>query len=70
MRIERQTLKGFPEHHAALFTIRTTFRPLKEVAEDPERRELLRGAIATMSPEALIYKGMTVPQDPLVRYLS
>ncbi len=70
MRIERQTLKGFPEHQAGLFTIRTTFRPLSEVAANPEQRAMLREAIATMSPEALVYKGLTKLQEPLVRYLS
>lgn len=70
MRIERQTLKGFPGQNASLFTIRTTFRPLEEVARDPLKREMLREAIATMSPEALTYKGLTELQDPLVRYLS
>lgn len=70
MRIERQTLKGFPEHHASLFTIRTTFRSLKEVAANPLEREKLREAIATMSPEALVYKGLTQLQAPLLRYLS
>jgi hypothetical protein len=70
MRIERQTLKGFPELNAALFTIRTTFRPVAEVARDPIQRDMLREAIATMSPEALLYKGLTELQAPLVRYLS
>ncbi len=70
MRIERQTVKGFPERNAALFTIRTTFRPLQDVASDPEQRVRLREAIATMSPEALIYKGLTELQAPLLRYLS
>lgn len=70
MRIERQTIQGFPGQNAALFTIRTTFRSLAEVAEDPEKRVMLREAIATMSPEALRYKGLTQLQDPLVRYLS
>ena len=70
MRIERQTLKGFPEHEAAFFTIRTTFRTLADVSRDPGQREQLREAIATMSPDALHYKGLTELQAPLVRYLS
>jgi len=70
MRIERQTLKGFPEHDAAFFTIRTTFRSLAEVSRDPGQREQLREAIAAMSPDALRYKGLGDLQAPLVRYLS
>ncbi len=70
MRIERQTLKGFPEHHAAVFTIRTYFTPVSAVAADPERRAQLRSAIATMSPDALRYKGLEKIQAPLVDYLS
>ncbi|MBO9539771.1 DUF3445 domain-containing protein [bacterium] len=69
MRIERQTLQGFPEHHAALFTIRTYFTPVRRIAADPERRAQLRDALATMSPEALAYKGLEAIQAPLVAYL-
>lgn len=70
MRIERQTLRGFPEHQAALFTIRTYFTPVSRIAADPERRIQLREAIATMSPAALAYKGLEAIQAPLVAYLS
>lgn len=70
MRIERQTLKGFPEHDTAFFTIRTTFRSIADVAGDPVQREHLREAIATMSPDALVYKGLKDLQAPLVRFLS
>jgi len=70
MRIERQTLKGFPEHDAAFFTIRTTFRTLAEIARDSVQREHLREAIATMGPDALAYKGLEDLQAPLVRYLT
>lgn len=70
MRIERQTLKGFPEHQASVFTIRTYFTPVSAIAANPERREQLRSAIATMSPDALRYKGLERIQAPLVAYLS
>ncbi|MBM3259089.1 MAG: DUF3445 domain-containing protein [Candidatus Sericytochromatia bacterium] len=70
LRIERQTLKGFPEHDAALFTIRTYFKPVAEVAADPERRDLLRDAILSISPEALRYKGIAPYRDLLLAGLA
>lgn len=70
MRIERQTLKGFPAHHASLFTIRTYFKPVHEVAADPARREQLREALATMTPTAQAYKGLARVRLPLIAYLS
>ncbi|MEB3298379.1 MAG: heme-dependent oxidative N-demethylase subunit alpha family protein [Candidatus Sericytochromatia bacterium] len=70
LRIERQTLKGFPRHGAALFTIRTYFKPIAEIAADPERRELLREAISSISPEALRYKGLAPYRDLLLQALS
>ncbi|HEY9720627.1 MAG TPA: heme-dependent oxidative N-demethylase subunit alpha family protein [Oscillatoriaceae cyanobacterium] len=70
MRIERQALKGFPGQAGALFLIRTYFRPVAEVATNPDEREALAKALRTMKPESLVYKGLTRLQEPLVAYLS
>jgi len=66
LRIERQTLRGFPEHEAALFTIRTRFTPVTQVARDPARAGLLVAALESMSEAAIAYKGLGNIREPLV----
>jgi hypothetical protein len=70
LRIERQTLVGFPEHHGALFTIRTYFTPVSDVARDPARRAALASAVRGMTPESLDYKGLVKLGPPLLAYLD
>ncbi|MFN3429980.1 MAG: heme-dependent oxidative N-demethylase subunit alpha family protein, partial [Candidatus Sericytochromatia bacterium] len=70
LRIERQTLVGFPEHHGALFTIRTYFTPVSTIARDPDRRAALASAVRGMSPESLAYKGLVKLGPPLLAYLD
>jgi hypothetical protein len=70
LRIERQTLVGFPEHHGALFTIRTYFTPVSDVAKDPARRAALASAVRGMTPESLDYKGLIKLGPPLLAYLD
>jgi hypothetical protein len=70
LRIERQVLKGFPAESGALFLIRTYFRPIADVARDPEQRRALAQAIKTMKPESVVYKGLVRLQAPLVAFLE
>jgi hypothetical protein len=70
LRIERQTLTGFPAHHGALFTIRTYFTPVAEVAKSPDRRTALASAIAGMNDASLEYKGLVKLRPPLLAYLE
>jgi hypothetical protein len=70
LRIERQTLVGFPLHRGALFTIRTYFTPVAQVAADPERRQALASAVRGMSDEAVAYKGLVKLRPPLLQYLE
>lgn len=70
LRIERQTLVGFPAHRGALFTIRTYFTPVAQVAADPARRQALASAVAGMSDEAVVYKGLVKLRPPLLSYLA
>lgn len=70
LRIERQTLKGFSAHHGALFTIRTYFTPVSEVAKDPARRQALASAIRGMSDASLAYKGLVQLRAPLLAYMA
>ena len=68
LRIERQTLSGFAEVSASLFTIRTYFR---DVAVDlsNQERESLSSAIDSMSPEALAYKGLSKTAPAIQEWL-
>lgn len=70
LRIERQTLVGFPLHRGALFTIRTYFTPVSQVAADPARRQALASAVRGMSDEAVAYKGLVKLRPPLLQYLE
>jgi hypothetical protein len=70
LRIERQTLVGFPLHRGALFTIRTYFTPVAQVAADPARRQALASAVAGMSDAAVVYKGLVKLRPPLLSYLA
>lgn len=56
IRSERQNLVGFSGVNAFLFTIRTYFYPVHELARN-EKEKLLR-AIKSMSPASLRYKGL------------
>jgi hypothetical protein len=68
LRIERQTLTAFPEAGASLFTIRTYFL---DCAKDlnSEERDALGRAIDSMSPESLVYKGLTRTKAPIQAWL-
>ncbi|WP_153796523.1 heme-dependent oxidative N-demethylase family protein [Foetidibacter luteolus] len=57
IRTERQNLVGFPETNAFLFTIRTYFYPVA-LLENHEKRALW-SAVRSMSPQSLLYKGLT-----------
>jgi hypothetical protein len=67
LRIERQTIWGFPEVEASLFTIRTYFEDLAVI--EPEKRAKVISAIESMTPESLEYKGLTASRDDLLAWL-
>jgi hypothetical protein len=57
LRVERQTITGIPPCNAFLFTIRTYFYDIDELARE-EKTALFR-AVEGMSPQSLEYKGLT-----------
>ena len=57
LRVERQTITGIPACNAFLFTIRTYFYDIDELA--PEEKTALFSAVEGMSPQSLEYKGLT-----------
>ncbi len=64
LRVERQTT--VPLGDRALFTIRPYLQPL--TALPPEQRGVLADALASMSEEAVAYKGLTGVRDALVQF--
>lgn len=70
LRVERQTLSGWPDVNACLFTIRPYWYRLVDVASDPIRRRQLARALGSMSNRALEYKSLVALRDPLVRWLE
>jgi hypothetical protein len=68
LRVERQTINGLPACNAFLFTIRTYFYPIEELAFN-EKKALL-AALESMSPQTLGYKGLTDKLDLLRLWLN
>lgn len=56
LRVERQVIRGFPEHAASLFTIRTYLYALASL--DRPTRQALAEAVSGMSDASLRYKNM------------
>ncbi|MCW2613690.1 MAG: hypothetical protein JWN08_684, partial [Frankiales bacterium] len=67
LRVERQTSVPFPGLDRALFTIRPHLVPLPALA--PEQCAVLASAVASMTPEALAYKGISTVAADLVAWL-
>ncbi|OGG46007.1 MAG: hypothetical protein A3F84_26310 [Candidatus Handelsmanbacteria bacterium RIFCSPLOWO2_12_FULL_64_10] len=70
LRVERQTLWGFPNVGAFLFAIRTYLTDCEEIKKRPEECGQLRSAIASMTPESLAYKGLTRHRDDILKWLG
>ena len=70
LRVERQVLWGFPEHEAFAFTIRTYFWDCKTLKQDPAKRQALISAIHSMTPESLVYKGLSQSKPAVLEWLS
>jgi len=67
LRIERQTIWGFPEVEASLFTIRTYFEDLAILEAD--KRAKVISAIESMTPASRQYKGLAESRDDLLAWL-
>nr|WP_246580299.1 heme-dependent oxidative N-demethylase subunit alpha family protein [Deinococcus aestuarii] len=70
LRVERQTLTGFPEAHGALFTIRPYTYPLRDAVADPAHARALAAALRTMTPEQVAYKGLVPLLPGLLTWLD
>ncbi len=56
IRVERQSLVGFPETNAFFFAIRTFFYPMNDL--NAQEKKALYTAVETMSEKSLRYKGL------------
>ncbi|GMA14825.1 DUF3445 domain-containing protein [Deinococcus metallilatus] len=70
LRVERQTLTGFPAAHGALFTIRPSTSPLREAVANPAHAAALAAALRTMTPEQVTYKGLDGLLPDLLAWLD
>lgn len=68
VRVERQTLTGFPEAQAVLFTIRTYF--LNVVQLSREQSAVLLQSIRSMSEDVLRYKGLYEQRDQIMHWIE
>lgn len=70
LRVERQTLTGFPGADGALFTIRPYTYPLRGVVAEPRHAQQLAAAIRSMTPAQVAYKGLRVLREGLLAWLG
>ncbi len=70
VRVERQTLTGFPAAHGALFTIRPYLYPLHLAAQTPAQARALAAALRTMTSEQQSYKGLRGVMPDLLIWLD
>ena len=70
MRVERQCIQGFPEHDAALFSIRTFFSDVTQLKHHSLKREALLSAINSMTRENLVYKGLLDSKKDILLWLE
>ena len=69
-RSERQTLRRLPRSGAILFTIRTYFIPVVEIAEEPGVPGRLASAVRSWPDDVAHYKGKKAYEDVLLKYLD
>jgi dimethylamine monooxygenase subunit A len=70
LRVERQTIWGFPNVGATLFTIRPYLYDVARIRRNADRRDNLSSAVRSMSADSLAYKGLTGSRDALLRWLT
>ena len=69
-RSERQVLRRLPRSGAILFTIRTYFHPIIEIAEEPGVPGRLASALRSWPDEIVRHKGRKIYEDILLKYLD
>jgi len=69
-RSERQSLRRLPRSGGVVFTIRTYFHPITEIAEEPYIPGRLASAVRSWGDDVAKYKGKERYQDVLLEYLD
>ena len=69
-RSERQSLRRLPRSGGVVFTIRTYFHPVTEVAQEPGVPGRLASAVRSWGDDVAKYKGRERYQDVLLEYLD
>jgi hypothetical protein len=69
LRVERQTIWGFPDVGVALFTIRTYLYDCESLCAKQHQGQQLIAALRSMSPASLAYKGLNGSMAELERWL-
>jgi Protein of unknown function (DUF3445) len=69
-RSERQSLRRLPRSGGVVFTIRTYFHPIMEIAEEPGVPGRLASGVRSWDQDTARYKGQEVYQDVLLEYLD
>jgi hypothetical protein len=70
VRIERQVTYGLPEINMGLFFIHVYFMTPEEILQNEAKKDLLKSALLSMSPESLSYKGVGENRETILRLLS
>ena len=70
LRVERETLRRFPQTNAILFTIRTHVAPLDAAVVDPRHRQRLAETLDALPSDVRDYKDLTHHVDALIDHLS
>lgn len=69
-RSERQSLRRLPRSGGVVFTIRTYFHPITEIAQEPYVPGRLASAVRSWGDDVSRYKGQTKYKDVLLAYLD
>lgn len=70
LRVERETLRRFPQTRAVLFTIRTYIRPLRHLVERPDDAARLAEALNNLPDDVRDYKRTSELTAPAVAWLN
>lgn len=69
LRVERQTIFGFPAINSALFTIRTYLTDCRQIKRNQAKNAALISAIRSMSDDSLMYKGLFEKKQQILDWL-
>ncbi len=65
LRVERETLRRFPETNCVLFTIRTYVTPILAAADDPDVARRLADSLSALPDDVRGYKDLRTTADAL-----